>query len=123
MKISAKVTALCFGLILLMFAVPGCSRKTGGADILYFSSYPDTVIALKSNKIDAFPSSRMSFSQYQAADDSLTVIEGEIDSLPMAYAFPKNERGNYTILKANSESVVHQTDPDGTRSSVCVRIS
>ena len=93
------------------------------AQILYFSTFPDIVMALKSNKIDAFPSSRMTFSQYQAADDSLTVIEGEIDSLPMAYVFPKNERGNYTILKANSESVVHQTDPDGTRSSVCVRIS
>ena len=28
----------------------------------------------------------------------------------------------YTILKANSGSIVHRTDPDGTRSTVCVRI-
>ncbi len=28
----------------------------------------------------------------------------------------------YTILKADSGSIVHRTDPDGTRSTVCVRI-
>ena len=33
------------------------------AKIVYFSSFPDTVVALKSNKIDAFPSTRTGLSQ------------------------------------------------------------
>ncbi len=61
--------------------------------IYYFNSFPDTVVALKSNKIDAFPIARMAFSQYQATDDSLVQMEGDIDTLPMAYVFPRTEKG------------------------------
>ena len=59
--------------------------------IFYFNSFPDTVVALKSNQIDAFPVAGMAFSQYQATDDSLVLVEGEIGALPMAYVFPKND--------------------------------
>ena len=63
------------------------------AKIVYFSSFPDTVVALKSNKIDAFPSTRTVLSQYMNADDSITLLEEEIGSVPAGYLFPKNGHG------------------------------
>ena len=52
------------------------------AKIVYFSSFPDTVVALKSNKIDAFPSTRTVLSQYMNTDDSITLLGEEIGSVP-----------------------------------------
>ncbi len=63
------------------------------AEVLYFSSFPDIVVALKSNKIDAFPNGRMVLSQYLATEDSLALLDEEIGRNPAAYVFPKTEKG------------------------------
>ena len=52
------------------------------AQILYFSTFPDIVMALKSNKIDAFPNLRMVQTQYMHTDDSVTIIDEEIGRNP-----------------------------------------
>ena len=63
------------------------------AQILYFSTFPDIVMALKSNKIDAFPNLRMVQTQYMHTDDSVTIIDEEIGRNPAGYVFPKNKKG------------------------------
>ena len=63
------------------------------AEIVYFNSFPDIVLALKSKKIDAFPNCRMVLSQYLAKEDSLTLLDEEIGTNPAAYVFPKNKKG------------------------------
>ena len=63
------------------------------AKILYFSNFPDEVVALKSNKIDAFPCGRMVLSQYLATDDDLAILDEEIARFPAAYLFPKTAKG------------------------------
>ena len=68
-------------------------EKINNVEFLYFSSFPDMVVALKSDKIDAFPSGKMVLSQYLATDDSLTIVDGEIGKNPAAYLFPKTEKG------------------------------
>ncbi|MBP5744562.1 MAG: ABC transporter permease subunit [Oscillospiraceae bacterium] len=68
-------------------------ERVPDAKIVYFGSFPDIVVALKSNKIDAFPSTRTVLSQYMNTDDSITLLEEEIGSVPAAYVFPKNEKG------------------------------
>ncbi len=68
-------------------------EKIPDAQILYFSTFPDLVMALKSNKIDAFPNLRMVQSQYMHTDDSVTVIDEEIGNNPAGYVFPKNKKG------------------------------
>ena len=68
-------------------------EKIDNVEFLYFSSFPDMVVALKSDKIDAFPSGKMVLSQYMATDDSLTIVDGEIGRNPAAYLFPKTEKG------------------------------
>ena len=57
-------------------------EKIDNVEFLYFSSFPDMVVALKSDKIDAFPSGKMVLSQYLATDDSLTIVDGEIGKNP-----------------------------------------
>ena len=59
------------------------------AQIMYFSTFPDIVMALKSNKIDAFPNLRMVQTQYMHTDDSVTIIDEEIGRNPAGYVFPK----------------------------------
>ena len=63
-------------------------EKIPDAQILYFSTFPDIVMALKSNKIDAFPNLRMVQSQYMHTDDSVTIIDQEIGRNPAGYVFP-----------------------------------
>lgn len=69
-------------------------ERISDAEILYFSSFPDIVVALKSNKIDAFPNGRMVLSQYLIEDDSLALLDEEIGTNPAAYVFPKTEKGS-----------------------------
>ena len=62
------------------------------AQILYFSTFPDIVMALKSNKIDAFPNLRMVQTQYMHTDDSVTIIDEEIGRNPAGYVFPNRKK-------------------------------
>ncbi len=68
-------------------------EKLTDPEIFYFSSFPDIVVALKTNKIDALPNSRMVLSQYLNTDDSLALLDEEIGEIPAAYLFPKNDKG------------------------------
>lgn len=69
--------------------------------IMYFSSFPDIVVALKSNKIDAFPNGRMVLSQYLATEDSLAMLDEEIGRNPAAYVFPKTKKGKALRAQMN----------------------
>ncbi len=68
-------------------------KNIKNVELLYYGGFPDLVVALKSNKIDAFPGTHMVLSQYLNEDDSLTILDEEIGRNPSAYVFPKNEKG------------------------------
>jgi len=63
------------------------------AQILYFNNFPDEVTAIGANKIDGIPTLRMVFSQFRKEDSRFAIIDEPIGTLPLAYLFPKNEKG------------------------------
>ena len=60
-------------------------EKIPDAQVMYFSTFPDLVMALKSHKIDALPNLMMVQCQYMRTDDSRAVIDEEIGRVPAGY--------------------------------------
>ena len=72
-----------------------------GADILYFNSLTDLVLALQSHKIDFFVLSSVNYYALAADYPDLGYIDQELKSYDVGTIFPPNERGEELCAQFN----------------------
>ena len=72
------------------------------AQTSWYNGQTDLLIALETNKIDAFPADEPVMKYIMGEDDKLTYVPEYLDTFDFAYGFPKNEKGNKLCEEFNS---------------------
>ena len=87
------------------------SENIPGAQVLYFSSFPDEVAALDAGRVDGVPTTKMIFSQFKTESAGYAIIEEAIGSVPTGYVFPKTDKGEQ--LKAQMDEFLADLTESG----------
>ena len=67
-----------------------------GANVLYFNTFPDQIVALQTGKIDAIPCPQSILSNYYTQDPNLKILDGIIGHIDVGFVFPKKRERKYS---------------------------
>ncbi len=82
------------------------------SELSWYNTQPDLIMALETNKIDAFPVDEPVMRYIMGENDNLTYIPEYLDSFEFAYGFPKNQKGEELCKKFNA--YLSEKAADGT---------
>ncbi len=88
------------------------AERLPDAEVSWYNGQTDLLIALETNKIDAFPADEPVMKYIMGEDDKLTYIPEYLDAFDFAYGFPKNEKGKALCNEFNE--YLSQKAADGT---------
>ena len=81
------------------------------ASLSFFNNYSDMVVALKANKIDAFPGDELLLRMMVAEDEQLAIMDEPLNQADCAYALPKTAKGDR--LRAELDAWLESIEASG----------